>query len=114
MTDRNARLEAALRVNAALLVQAKRLISAYIAPGSDRAAVISELIRLLDGPAQREAKRLTEVALGEEEEPALTLHIRNLPSRFWAQVAVGGTTGVLFVVTPFRPDWIDAIWGVRS
>ena len=65
MVDRIAKLEAALRVNAALLVHAQRLIATYIAPESDRAAIISELIRLLDGPAQREAKRLTEVALGE-------------------------------------------------
>jgi hypothetical protein len=119
MVDRIAKLEAALRVNAALLVHAQRLIAAYIAPESDRAAIISELIRLLDGPAHREAKRLAERALGEargieEEEPALTLQIRNLPLRFWAQAVVGGTTGVLFVVTPFRPDWIEAIWGVRS
>ena len=116
MIDRIAKLEAALRVNAALLVHAQRLIAAYIAPESDRAAIISELIRLLDGPAHREAKRLTEVALGEargieEEEPALTLQIRNLPLRFWAQAVVGGTTGVLFVVTPFRRDWIEAIFG---
>jgi hypothetical protein len=98
MVDRIAKLEAALRVSAALLDHAQRLIAAYIAPESDRAAIISELIRLLDGPAQREAKRLAERALGEaggveEEEPALTLQIRNLPLRFWAQVVVGGTTG---------------------
>ena len=116
MVDRIAKLEAALRVSAALLDHAQRLIAAYIAPESDRAAIISELIRLLDGPAHREAKRLTEVALGEsggveEEEPALTLQIRNLPLRFWAQVVVGGTTGFLFVATPFRPDWIEAICG---
>ena len=109
MVDRIAKLEAALRVNASLLVHAQRLISAYIAPESDRAAIISELIRLLDGPAQREAKRLEEVALGEargfeEKEPELTLRIRNLPPRFWAQVVVGGTTGLLYVVTPFRPN----------
>jgi hypothetical protein len=116
MVDPIAKLEAALRVNAALLVHAQRLIAAYIAPESDRAAIISELIRLLDGPPQREAKRLAEGALGEangaeEEEPALTLQIRNLPPRFWAQVLVVGTTGVLFVVSPFRPDWIEAICG---
>jgi hypothetical protein len=115
MVDRIAKLEAALHVNAAILVHAQRLIAAYIAPESDRAAIISELIRLLDGPAQREAKRLAEVALGEaggvEEKPALPLQIRNLPSRVWAQVVVGGTTGVLFVVTPFRADWIEAICG---
>jgi hypothetical protein len=113
MVDRIAKLEAALRVNASLLVHAQRLISAYIAPESDRAAIISELIRLLDGPAQREAKRLAEVALGEargfeEKEPELTLRIRNLPPRFWAQVIVGGTTGLLYIMTAFRPDCIEA------
>jgi hypothetical protein len=114
MVDRIAKLEAALRVNASLLVHAQRLISAYIAPESDRAAIISELIRLLDGPARREAKRLAEVALGEargfeEKEPELTLRIRNLPPRFWAQVIVGGTTtGLLYIMTAFRPDWIEA------
>jgi len=41
MVDRIAKLEAALRVNASLLVHAQRLISAYIAPESDRAAIIS-------------------------------------------------------------------------
>jgi hypothetical protein len=106
----------ALRVNAALLVHAQRLIAAYIAVESDRDAIISELIRLLDGPAQREAKRLAEMALGEtrgveEEQPALSLQIRNPPPRFWAQVALGGTAGVLFVVTPFRPNWIEAVFG---
>jgi hypothetical protein len=116
MVDRIAKLEAALRVNAALLVHAQRLIAAYIAPESDRAAIISELIRLLDGPAQREAKRLAEEALreardAEEEEAALTIQIRNLPARFWAQVVAGGTTGVLFVISPFRPAWIEAICG---
>jgi hypothetical protein len=116
MVDRIAKLEAALRVNAALLVHAQRLIAAYIAPESDKAAIISELIRLLDGPAQCEAKRLTEGALGEargveEEEPALSLQMRNFPPRFWAQVVAGGTTGVLFVLTRFRPDWIEAFGG---
>jgi hypothetical protein len=116
MVDRIAKLEAALRVNAALLFHAQRLISAYIAAESDKAAIISELIRLLDGPAQRESMRLADVALSEasgveEEEPALTLQFRNLPLRFWAQVVLGGTTGVLFVAMRFRPDWIEAIFG---
>jgi hypothetical protein len=116
MVNHIAKLEAALRVNAALVVRAQRLIAAYIAPESNRAAIISELIRLLDGPAQREAKRLAEVALGEargveEEEPALPLQIRNLPPRVCAQVVVVGTTGLWYVVSPFRPDWIEAIFG---
>jgi hypothetical protein len=59
------KLEAALRVNAALGVQAERLIAAYVAPESDRGAIINELIALLDGPAQREADRLAAEALGE-------------------------------------------------
>jgi hypothetical protein len=58
MVDRTAKLEAALRVNAALRVQAERLIAAYVAPESDRGAIINELIALFDGPAQREADRL--------------------------------------------------------
>jgi hypothetical protein len=36
--------------------QAERLIAAYIAPESDRAAIINELIALFDGPVQREAE----------------------------------------------------------
>jgi hypothetical protein len=65
MTARESQLEAALRANAALCVQAKRLIEAYIAPESDKAAVINELIALFDGPAQREAQVLEARALGE-------------------------------------------------
>jgi hypothetical protein len=115
VTDRTAKLEAALRVNAALLVQAERLIGAYIAPESDKTAIINELIRLLDGPALSEAKRLAEMALvearGEEEPPWTLFRVRNVPRRVWAQLIVGGTTGLLYVVTPFRPDWIEAICG---
>jgi hypothetical protein len=65
VTGHIAKLEAALRVNAALRVQAERLIAAYIAPESDRVAIIAELVRLFDGPAQREAERLTREAFGE-------------------------------------------------
>jgi hypothetical protein len=63
--SREARLEAALRANAALRVQAERLIAAYIAPDSNRAAIISELIALFDGSDQREAQMLEARALGE-------------------------------------------------
>jgi hypothetical protein len=69
VTGQIAKLEAALRVNAALRVQAERLIAAHIAPESDRVAIIAELIRLFDGPAQRDAQRLTRVALGDEDDP---------------------------------------------
>jgi hypothetical protein len=40
----------------------ERLIAAYVAPESDREAIINELITLFDGPQQREAERLTSVA----------------------------------------------------
>jgi hypothetical protein len=59
MVDRTARLEPALRV------EAERLIAAYVAPESDRGAIINELIALFDGPAQRKAERLAAEALGE-------------------------------------------------
>jgi hypothetical protein len=49
----------------ALRVQAERLIAAYVAPESERAAIINELITLFDGPAQREAQALAADALGE-------------------------------------------------
>ena len=45
--------------------QVERLIAAYVAPESGRAAIINELIALFDGPAQREAERLATEALGE-------------------------------------------------
>jgi hypothetical protein len=44
MTPRETQLEAALRANAALRVQAERLIAAYVAPESKRSAIINELI----------------------------------------------------------------------
>jgi hypothetical protein len=49
----------------ALRVQAERLIAAYVAPGSNRNAIINELIALFDGPAQRDAQMLEAKALGE-------------------------------------------------
>jgi hypothetical protein len=64
MTEREALLEAGLVANAAIRVQAERLIAAYVAPESDREAIINELIPLFDGPQQREAERLAAVALG--------------------------------------------------
>jgi hypothetical protein len=63
--SREPQLEAALRANAALRVQAERLTAAYVAQDSDRAAIINELIALFDGPIQREAQILEARALGE-------------------------------------------------
>ncbi len=64
ITPHEAKLTAALDANVALRIQAERLIAAYIAAESDRAAIINELISLFDGPQQREAQRLAAEALG--------------------------------------------------
>lgn len=114
MSSRIAKLEAAVRINSAVCAHAERLIAAYIAPGSDRAAIISELDRLLNGPPHREAKRLAEAALdktrgGEDEGSVSNPRMRPLPRRIWAEIIVGATTGLLCVVTLFRPDWIEAV-----
>jgi hypothetical protein len=41
----------------------------------------------------------------------LKASIRKFPRRLSAQVTVGGITGLLYVVTPFWPDWIEAVSG---
>jgi hypothetical protein len=66
IATRESQLEAALRANSALRVEAERLIAAYVAPESERAAIIHELIVLFDGPAQREAQALAAKALCED------------------------------------------------
>jgi hypothetical protein len=33
------------------------------------------------------------------------------PGRFWVELVVAFTTGFLYIATPFRPDWIEAICG---
>ena len=45
--------------------KASGLIAAYIEPESDRPTIINDLIRLFDGPVQREAERLAAEALGD-------------------------------------------------
>ena len=67
MTALEIKLAAALRANARLREEGERLVAAYVAPESDKAAIITELIRLFDGLAQREAERLTREALGDDE-----------------------------------------------
>jgi hypothetical protein len=64
-SSREARLEVALRANAALRFQAERLIAAYVAPVSNRTVIVDELIALFDGPARREAQARAADALGE-------------------------------------------------
>jgi hypothetical protein len=67
MAPLETKLAAALRANARLREEGKRLVAAYVAPESDRPAIIDELISLFDGPAQREAERLTPEALADGE-----------------------------------------------
>jgi hypothetical protein len=57
-----AALEAALAANAAIRVQAERLMAAYAAPESDRAAIINELIN--KSPAPEGTRRGASNALG--------------------------------------------------
>ncbi|MBV8897340.1 MAG: hypothetical protein JO051_12565 [Acidobacteriaceae bacterium] len=47
--------------------EGERLVAACDAPEADRAAIIDEIIRLFDGPRQREAERLTREALADGE-----------------------------------------------
>jgi hypothetical protein len=61
----DAKLEAPPRPNAELRAQAEKLIAAYVAPKSERLAIINELITLFDGPEYREAQRLATEARGE-------------------------------------------------
>jgi hypothetical protein len=46
----------------------------------------------------------------ERAEPAKAPQTK-IARRFWAQVFVGGITAIMYVLTPFRPDWIEAISG---
>ena len=67
MTPLEAKLIDALLANVKLRQEGERLIAAYSAPKSDRPAIINELVRLFDGPAQREAELLTREVLANNE-----------------------------------------------
>ena len=53
MTARETKLAAALDAHVSLRVPAERLIAAYVAPESDRRAIINDLITLFDGQIGR-------------------------------------------------------------
>ena len=36
---------------------------------------------------------------------------KNLPRRFWVEVILAAFTGLLAVITPIMPDWIEVISG---
>jgi hypothetical protein len=66
VTDRTAKLEAALRAEDALIVEAQVLLMRYLAQEIEAPALVDGLRRLLDGPQQREAQRRAREALGED------------------------------------------------
>ena len=64
---RTAELEAAIRAQDAVIAEAQRLLADTLRPGGlSRDALINELRKLLDGPKQRDAQRLSREALGED------------------------------------------------
>jgi hypothetical protein len=66
VTDRTPKLEAALRAEEALIVEAQILLTRYLAQEIETPALIDGLRKLLDGPRQREAQRLAREAMGED------------------------------------------------
>jgi hypothetical protein len=56
-------LEAALRANLALIVEAQTEVERYLSKHIESAELVDRLIRILDGPEQREAKELADKAL---------------------------------------------------
>jgi hypothetical protein len=66
MTDPTVHLRLALRTNLALIVEAQAEITRYHTKEIEAAELIDRMIRLIDGPAQREAQRLAQEALAED------------------------------------------------
>ena len=66
MTDPTVLLRLALRANLALIVEAQAEITRYHTKEIEAAELIDRMIRLIDGPAQREAQRLAQEALAED------------------------------------------------
>jgi hypothetical protein len=54
MTDRAAKLEAAVRAQDALIAAAQGLLTRYLAKEIESPSLIDALLRLLDGPQQRD------------------------------------------------------------
>jgi hypothetical protein len=66
MTSRETQLEAAVRAQDALIVQAQMEVERYLSKQFEAAELVDRLIRILDGSQQREAQRLARQALGED------------------------------------------------
>jgi hypothetical protein len=67
MTDRTAELEAALRAQDVLIVEAQAEITNYLSKEIEAPEFVNRIIRLFDGPEQREAQRLTREVLADSE-----------------------------------------------
>jgi hypothetical protein len=66
MTSRETQLEAAVRAQDAPIVQAQMEVERYLSKQLEAAELVDQLIRILDGPQQREEQRLARQALGED------------------------------------------------
>ena len=64
MTDRTAELEAAVLAQDALIAAGQGLLTRYLAKEIESPSLIEALLRLLDGPQQRETQRLVAKAFG--------------------------------------------------
>lgn len=65
MTNRLVQLESALRAQNALMIEAQAEITRYLTKEIELAELVDRVIRLLDGPQQRQAQQLTRDALAE-------------------------------------------------
>jgi hypothetical protein len=66
MSDRTVELEAAVRAQYSLIADAQAEVTHYLAKEFEAAELVDRIIRILDGPKQREAQRLAHEALGED------------------------------------------------
>jgi hypothetical protein len=66
MNDRNAELEAAVRAQDNLIAEAQRLLTRYLSKEIEARTLADNLLKLFDGPQQREVQRLSREALGED------------------------------------------------
>ena len=67
MSDRTAELEAAIRAQETLINEAQEEITNYLAKEIEARVFVDRIIRLFDGPQQREAKRWVREALANGE-----------------------------------------------
>ena len=65
MTGRTEKLEPAIRAQGALIAEAQTEITRYLAKEIEAPELVNRIIRLFDGPEQRDAQRLARKVLGE-------------------------------------------------